>query len=74
MSSHGKVRANAETPSLRNPWLDIPLADYEAHMALPTVGQSQLIAAELSVRVQTHWPNSIAIIGYVSRRQAFLHR
>ncbi len=22
---------------MRNPWLDIPLADYEEHMALPTL-------------------------------------
>ena len=29
---------------MSNPWLDIPLADYEAHMALPSIGQSRLIA------------------------------
>ncbi|HEY7888640.1 MAG TPA: class I SAM-dependent methyltransferase [Steroidobacteraceae bacterium] len=48
---------------MHNPWLDIPLADYEAHMALPTVGQAQLIAHELDVLVRTYSPNSVAIIG-----------
>lgn len=48
---------------MRNPWLDIPLADYEAHMALPTVGQARLIADELHSRVRAHSPASVAIIG-----------
>jgi len=26
---------------VKNPWLDIPLADYERHMALANVGQAQ---------------------------------
>jgi ubiquinone/menaquinone biosynthesis C-methylase UbiE len=46
-----------------NPWLDIPLADYEAHMALPTVGQSQLIADELAALVRRYSPTSVAVIG-----------
>lgn len=28
---------------MRNPWLDIPLADYEGHMSLPHVGQAVLL-------------------------------
>ena len=48
---------------MRNPWLDIPLADYEAHMALPTVGQSQLIADELDALIRKHSPGSLAIVG-----------
>lgn len=48
---------------MHNPWLDIPLVDYEAHMALPTVGQAQLIAHELDVLVRTYSPRSVAIIG-----------
>jgi trans-aconitate methyltransferase len=48
---------------VRNPWLDIPLADYEAHMALPTVGQARLIADELHSLVRAHSPVSVAIIG-----------
>ena len=48
---------------MRNPWLDIPLGDYEAHMALPTVGQAQLIADELDALVRTLSPRSLAIVG-----------
>ncbi len=46
-----------------NPWLNIPLGDYEAHMALPTVGQAQLIADELDALVRTLSPRSLAIVG-----------
>jgi trans-aconitate methyltransferase len=48
---------------VRNPWLDIPLADYEAHMALPAIGQSRLIADELDNLIGTYSPRSVAIIG-----------
>jgi hypothetical protein len=48
---------------MRNPWLDIPLGDYEAHMALPAIGQSQLIADELDILVRTYAPSSVAILG-----------
>jgi SAM-dependent methyltransferase len=48
---------------MRNNWLDIPLADYEAHMALPAIGPSQLIADELDILVRTHAPSSVAILG-----------
>ena len=29
---------------MTNPWLEIPLADYEGHMALPGVAQAALLA------------------------------
>jgi len=48
---------------LANPWTTIPLADYEAHMALPTVGQSTLIADELARAVEAHKPGSVAVLG-----------
>ena len=48
---------------MRNPWLDIPLGDYEAHMALPGIGQSQLIADQLDILVRTYAPSSVAILG-----------
>jgi SAM-dependent methyltransferase len=47
----------------RNAWLDIPLGDYESHMALPAIGQSQLIADQLEVLVRRHGPSSVAILG-----------
>ena len=48
---------------MRNPWLDIPLADYEAHMASPEVAQAQMIAGALAELLQTHRPRSLAVIG-----------
>jgi trans-aconitate methyltransferase len=48
---------------MRNPWLDIPLGDYEAHMALPAIGQAQLIADQLDILVRTYGPSSVAILG-----------
>jgi hypothetical protein len=48
---------------MKNPWLDIPLADYEAHMALPGVGQAQLLSDTLSKAARTHRPSSIAVLG-----------
>ena len=48
---------------MRSPWLDIPLGDYEGHMALPAIGQSQLIADQLDMLVRTYAPSSVAILG-----------
>lgn len=48
---------------MSNPWLEIPLADYEGHMALPSIGQSQLIADQLDALVRTLRPQSIGLIG-----------
>ena len=31
---------------MNNPWLTIPLEDYESHMALPDVGQAKMLANE----------------------------
>lgn len=47
----------------KTPWLDIPLAEYEAHMALPSVGQAQLLADALEESVTSHQPRSLAILG-----------
>lgn len=46
-----------------NPWLSIPLADYEAHMALPEVAQAQALASELERLVGAHRPASLALLG-----------
>lgn len=48
---------------MRNPWLDIPLADYEGHMALPEVGQSSLLADIFEEALREHRPASVAVIG-----------
>jgi SAM-dependent methyltransferase len=48
---------------MRNPWLSIPLSDYEGHMALPAVDQSRMLADELAGLLQAHRPHSLAVIG-----------
>jgi hypothetical protein len=48
---------------MRNPWLDIPLAEYEGHMALPAVGQAEMLADELEFAIRQHSPKSIAVLG-----------
>jgi trans-aconitate methyltransferase len=48
---------------MRNPWLDIPLAEYEGHMALPAIGQAEMLADELEFAVRQHSPKSIAVLG-----------
>ena len=42
------------TVATSNPWLNIPLDDYEGHMSLPTVGQAQMIADQLD-RALARW-------------------
>jgi SAM-dependent methyltransferase len=48
---------------MRNPWLDIPLADYERHMALPQVAQAQLLSDVLAEAVGRYLPRSVAVLG-----------
>jgi SAM-dependent methyltransferase len=46
-----------------NPWLEIPLADYEAHMALPQVAQAELLARTLAAAVSACSAASVAVPG-----------
>ncbi len=46
-----------------NPWLSIPLDDYEAHMSLPEVAQAQALASELEALPRRHRPSSMALAG-----------
>lgn len=46
-----------------NPWLSIPLADYEAHMAAPEVGQARLIGDVLERHLWECRPASLALLG-----------
>ena len=48
---------------MTNPWLHIPLEDYEGHMALPQVGQAQLLADVLAGAVEQYRPRSVAVLG-----------
>lgn len=46
-----------------NPWLTIPLEDYEGHMALPDVGQAKMLVNEFEELLKTYTPTSVALIG-----------
>ena len=46
-----------------NPWLMIPLEDYEGHMALPYVGQAKMLVNEFEELLKTYAPTSAAVIG-----------
>ena len=48
---------------MSNPWLDIPLADYEGHMALPTIGQAQLLSEVFATALRQYAPRSVAVLG-----------
>ncbi|HWB05336.1 MAG TPA: class I SAM-dependent methyltransferase [Verrucomicrobiales bacterium] len=48
---------------MRHPWLEIPIDDYEAHMALPSVGQAQLLGTALHRTVSQFQPRSLAVLG-----------
>jgi ubiquinone/menaquinone biosynthesis C-methylase UbiE len=48
---------------MQNPWLAIPLGDYEAHMSLPSINQAAMLADELELLLEQMSPASLAIIG-----------
>lgn len=48
---------------VRNPWLEIPLRDYEGHMALPEIGQARMLSDQLKLAVEANKPQSLALIG-----------
>lgn len=48
---------------MTNPWLEIPLDDYEGHMALPEVGQAQLLSGLLAEALTAFAPTSVLVIG-----------
>jgi SAM-dependent methyltransferase len=46
-----------------NPWLDVPAADYEAHMADPAVGQLSFLSRVFREALETHRPERLVILG-----------
>ncbi len=60
----------AARADMTNPWLHIPLADYEAHMALPEVAQAEMLAEELEIAIRRRVPDSCAIIGCVGGNES----
>jgi hypothetical protein len=49
--------------NVHNPWLDIPLADYEGHMVLPHVAQASLLADLFGALLRELQPESVAVLG-----------
>ncbi len=49
--------------NVNNPWLKIKLEDYESHMSLPGIEQSQYLSNYLKEITRKYNPNSLAIIG-----------
>lgn len=48
---------------MSSPWLDLPLADYEGHMSMPSVGQAQMLADVFSSALEEFRPASVAVAG-----------
>lgn len=48
---------------MKSPWLDVPLEEYEGHMAWPSVGQAQLLGEALSLAIRQFSPQSVAVLG-----------
>ncbi len=48
---------------MSNPWLNIPLDDYERHMALPQVAQAPLLSDLLAEALGRYAPRSVAVLG-----------
>jgi ubiquinone/menaquinone biosynthesis C-methylase UbiE len=48
---------------MNNPWLRIPVSDYEAHMALPEVAQAQALNDLMASALANYTPASLAVIG-----------
>ncbi len=53
----------AEMRASRNPWLEIPLADYERHMSAPAVAQAEMLADVLRGLAERYRPRSLAVLG-----------
>ena len=46
-----------------SPWREIPIGDYEGHMALGSVGQAQMLSRVLRGTLSEYRPGSLAILG-----------
>lgn len=56
-------RGRVRSAPMDNPWLRIPLADYEGHMALPQVAQAQLLSDVFVDVLARYAPASVAVLG-----------
>jgi hypothetical protein len=49
--------------SEQNPWLRVPLADYEGHMRAPGVAQLDALGELFACALRTYVPRSVAVLG-----------
>lgn len=52
-----------ENNPMKNPWLQIPVSNYEEHMALPEVAQAQALNDLMASALADYTPASLAVIG-----------
>ena len=57
------MRRSTTVPSKLNPWLKVPLEDYERHMDLPEIGQAMMLNEAMARSVREFRPQSVAIAG-----------
>ena len=57
------MRRSKSVTGTLNPWLAIPLEDYERHMELPEIGQAWMLSDALVHAVREFRPRSVAIAG-----------
>lgn len=48
---------------MTNPWLQLPLPEYEAHMSLPQVAQAALLGDIFAEMLEVYSPRSVAVLG-----------
>ena len=48
---------------MHNPWLYIPLSDYEGHMSLPNIRQADMLSSQFAFLLAEFSPTSVAVIG-----------
>jgi SAM-dependent methyltransferase len=48
---------------MNNPWLTMPLEDYEGHVAMREVGQAKMLSNEFEELLKTYAPTSAPLIG-----------
>ena len=57
------MRRAATAPGDINPWLCVPLEDYERHMDWPEIGQAWMLNEAMAHAVREFHPRSVAIAG-----------
>ena len=57
------MRRSTTVPGKLNPWLKVPLEDYERHMDLPEIGQAIMLNEAMAQAVREFRSQSVAIAG-----------